>query len=342
MSSKYSESGVDIDAAGKALKGIGKSVRSTWDSRVLSEVGNFGGLFDLGKGYENPVLVSSIDGVGTKLKVAFMSGRHGTVGEDLVNHCVNDILVQGAFPLFFLDYFGCGKLDTAVITDVIAGMARGCSSNGCALIGGETAEMPGFYAEGEYDLAGCIVGVVERAKIIDGSRIKPGDSVWALPSAGLHTNGYSLARRIIFDQEGLAAGDEMPGTGRSVADVLLETHRSYLPEIKALLEHHDIKGLAHITGGGLTDNIPRILPAGCDVKIDTSSWEVPAVFRYLMGKGKVDPGEMYRVFNMGIGMVIILPGAERPRQGGSGCRWEPFRVGEVAAGNGKVILEAGR
>jgi len=342
LSSKYSESGVDIDAAGKALKGIGKSVRSTWDSRVLSEVGNFGGLFDLGKGYENPVLVSSIDGVGTKLKVAFMSGRHGTVGEDLVNHCVNDILVQGAFPLFFLDYFGCGKLDTAVITDVIAGMARGCSSNGCALIGGETAEMPGFYAEGEYDLAGCIVGVVERAKIIDGGRIKPGDSVWALPSAGLHTNGYSLARRIIFDQEGLAAGDEMPGTGRSVADVLLETHRSYLPEIKALLEHHDIKGLAHITGGGLTDNIPRILPAGCDVKIDTSSWEVPAVFRYLMDKGKVDFDEMYRVFNMGIGMVIILPGAERPRQGGSGCRWEPFRVGEVAAGNGKVILEAGR
>ncbi len=341
MSSKYSESGVDIDAAGRALKGIGGMVRSTWSTRVLSEVGNFGGLFDLGKEYENPVLVSSIDGVGTKLKVAFMSGRHDTVGEDLVNHCVNDILVQGAYPLFFLDYFGCGKLDTAVIAEVISGMARGCRSNGCALIGGETAEMPGFYGEGEYDLAGCIVGVVERGKIIDGGRIRPGDSVWALPSGGLHTNGYSLARKIIFEQEGLGLGDEIPGTGASAADLLLEVHRSYLPEIKSILKHFDIKGLAHITGGGLTDNIPRILPDGCDVEIDTSLWTIPPVYRYLMEKGNVDLDEMYRVFNMGIGMVIILPDADRPDPGKAGCRWEPFRVGKVTDGNRKVILNPG-
>ena len=244
MSSKYRESGVDIDAATTALKGIGNLIRSTWGSEVLSEVGNFGGLFEISSQYREPVLVSSVDGVGTKLRVAFMSGRHDTVGEDLVNHCVNDILVQGAEPLFFLDYFGCGKLETEIIEDVVKGLARGCRANGCALIGGETAEMPGFYADGEYDLAGSIVGVVERGSLIDGGRITEGDSVWAFPSSGLHTNGYSLARKIIFEDVGLGVGDDIPGTGRSVADNLLEVHRSYLPEIRILRELVDIRGLA--------------------------------------------------------------------------------------------------
>lgn len=339
MSSKYKESGVDIDASNRAKRSIGKHIRATWGKEVLSKVGNFGGLFELPPELEKPVLVSSVDGVGTKLKVAFMARRHDTVGEDLVNHCVNDILVQGAEPLFFLDYFACGTLDAAVVTDVVTGLARGCSENGCALIGGETAEMPGFYPEGEYDLAGCIVGIVERNKLIDGSAIRPGDAVWAFPSSGLHTNGYSLARKIIFEDMGLGIDDELPGTGRTVAQELLSVHRSYLPEYRSLERITAVRGLAHITGGGLLENIPRILPAGCSVEIDASSWSVPAVFRLLEQHGNVDRTEMHRVFNMGIGMIFIIPPENGASLGKGDFRWDPFPVGTVVKGRGDVVLK---
>ncbi|MBN2070362.1 MAG: phosphoribosylformylglycinamidine cyclo-ligase [Candidatus Krumholzibacteriota bacterium] len=338
MSSKYSESGVDIDAAAAALKGIGSLVKETWGREVLSEVGNFGGLFELSTGYRNPVLVSSTDGVGTKLRLAFISGKHDSVGEDLVNHCVNDILVQGAEPLFFLDYFGCGKLEKGIVESVVKGMARGCKENRCALIGGETAEMPGFYAEGEYDLAGTIVGIVERDELIDGSTIREGDGVWAFPSSGLHTNGYSLARKIIFEDQGLGIDDEIPGTGKTVANNLMAVHRSYLPEIKALRKVIDIRGLAHITGGGLIDNIPRILPGDCGVEIFPDRWEEPRVFSYLREKGRVDDKEMYRVFNMGIGMIMIIPPSDEEKLDLAGLRWEPFPIGNVVKGEGKVSL----
>lgn len=339
MTSRYRESGVDIDASNRAKKEIGKLVRATWGEEVLSEVGNFGGLFELSSRFERPVLVSSADGVGTKLRVAFMTGRHDTVGEDLVNHCVNDILVQGAEPLFFLDYFACGRLDPRVVTDVVKGLARGCGENGCALIGGETAEMPGFYPDDEYDLAGCIVGIVERGALIDGSSIEPGDAVWAFPSSGLHTNGYSLARRIVFEEMGLKTGDQLPGTGRSVADELLSVHRSYLPEYRSLRDVVTVKGMAHITGGGLLENIPRILPGGCSVEIDTKSWRVPALFDLLQERGKVERMEMFRVFNMGVGMIFIIPGGDEPRLEECDLRWRPFRIGEVVEGSTEVILE---
>ena len=338
MSSKYRESGVDIDAAHEAMRRIKDDVRGTWSKSVLGDVGNFGGLFELPAGMERPVLVSSVDGVGTKLRVAFMAGRHDTVGEDLVNHCVNDILVQGARPLFFLDYFGCGALDPAVLQDVVAGLSRGCRLNGCALIGGETAEMPGFYEVGEYDLAGCIVGIVDRGEVLDGSSIAPGDEVWAFPSSGLHTNGYSLARRIVFEEAGLGVDDELPGTGRSVADELLAVHRSYLPEYRALRERTSIHGLAHITGGGLVENIPRVLPAGSRVEIDTSAWEPPALFRWLGERGGVERNEMYRVFNMGVGMVMIVPPGAGDAFDGADLRWRPMRIGRVLAGDPGVDL----
>ena len=338
MSSRYRESGVDIDAAGRTLKGIGALADATRRAEVLSKVGNFGGLFRLPAGYDDPVLVSSIDGVGTKLKLAFMTGRHETIGEDLVNHCVNDILVQGAEPLFFLDYFGCGRLEGEVLEAVVGGIARGCGANGCALIGGETAEMPGFYAEGEYDLAGCIVGIVERGRIIDGSRIVPGDEVWGFPSSGLHTNGYSLARRIVFEEAELGPADEIPGAGGSAADLLLAVHRSYLPEVKALRERFDLRGLAHITGGGLIDNIPRVLPEGCSVEIERDAWQPPPLFDYLQRTGKVDPGEMYRVFNMGIGMALIVPPEGGDLAVAGGLRWAPLRIGRVVEGDGNIRL----
>jgi phosphoribosylformylglycinamidine cyclo-ligase len=338
LSSRYKESGVDIDAANRAKKKIGRLVRETWRAEVLSDVGNFGGLFELPAKYEQPVLVSSVDGVGTKLKVAFMAGIHNTIGEDLVNHCVNDILVQGAEPLFFLDYFACGALDPGVVAAVVEGLARGCRENECALIGGETAEMPGFYTGEEYDLAGCIVGVVERSAVIDGTGIAPDDEVWAFPSSGLHTNGYSLARKVIFEEEGLGVDDELPGSGRAVSEVLLAVHRSYLPEIRVLRGRVEIRGLAHVTGGGLLENIPRILPAGCAVVIDTASWNVPPVFTFLEERGRIDRREMYRVFNMGIGMVVIVPAGAGGLVPGEGLRWEPFRIGRVTAGDRSVGL----
>ncbi|HEX2091064.1 MAG TPA: phosphoribosylformylglycinamidine cyclo-ligase, partial [Longimicrobiaceae bacterium] len=263
----YRDAGVDIDAAQRAMRGVAELVRSTATPDTLSELGSFGGLYRLPGDVRRPVLVASTDGVGTKLKVAFLAGRHGTVGEDLVNHCVNDILVQGARPLFFLDYVGVGRLEPGTVETVVGGVARGCRANGCALLGGETAEMPDFYAPGEYDIAGTIVGVVEEDRVIDGSAIRVGDAIVALASSGLHTNGYSLARRVVFGRIGLGVDDPFPGEEESVAEVLLRVHRSYLRPLRPLVERGEVRGLAHITGGGLTDNVPRVLPEKLDARI---------------------------------------------------------------------------
>jgi phosphoribosylformylglycinamidine cyclo-ligase len=306
----YQSSGVSIDAGNEAVRRIRGLARGTFTPGVLSEIGSFGGLFSLaGVGLREPVLVASADGVGTKLKVAFLANRHDTVGADLVNHCVNDILVQGATPLFFLDYLATGRLLPAVAEQVVGGMARACRENGCALLGGETAEMPGFYADGEYDLAGFIVGAVERSRVIDGRSLVPGDVLIGLPSSGLHTNGYSLARRIVFDTLGLTVDSVLPGLGVTVADALLATHRSYLVVLRPLIERQLVKGLAHITGGGITENLPRILPDGIAAEIRRSAWEVPPLFRLLQDAGGVADDEMYRAFNMGIGMIVAC--AER-------------------------------
>jgi phosphoribosylformylglycinamidine cyclo-ligase len=303
---EYRSSGVDIDAGNEAVRRIRALARGTFTSGVLSDIGSFGGLFELRHGeYREPVLVSSADGVGTKLKVAFMTGRHDTIGADLVNHCVNDILVQGARPLFFLDYLATGHLLPEVAEQVVAGLARACRENGCALIGGETAEMPGFYADGEYDVAGFIVGIVEKSRVIDGGQIVPGDQLIALPSTGLHTNGYSLARRILFEKAGLSAADVVTELGTAVGDVLLAIHRSYLRIVAPLLDRSLVKGLAHITGGGITENLPRVLPEGCGAEIRLRSWTPPAIFRLLAERGGVERAEMFRTFNMGVGMIVV-------------------------------------
>jgi phosphoribosylformylglycinamidine cyclo-ligase len=303
--SDYKSAGVDIDAGNEAVRRIRGLAKSTFTPAVLSDIGSFGGLFRLERErYQEPVLVSSADGVGTKLKVAFMTGRHDTVGGDLVNHCVNDILVQGAEPLFFLDYLATGRLEPNIAEQVIGGVARACRENGCALIGGETAEMPGFYAEGEYDIAGFIVGVVDRSRIIDGRSIVPGDVLIGLPSAGLHTNGYSLARRVFFEIAGWKVNTYVGELGKSAGDALLAPHRSYLNLLKPVVERRWAKGLAHITGGGITENLPRILPDGCGVEIDTRSWQVPPIFRVLQQRGNIAGDEMFRAFNMGIGMIV--------------------------------------
>jgi len=273
---------------------------------VLSEIGSFGGLFTLNAaGLSEPVLVSSADGVGTKLKIAFMTGRHNTIGADLVNHCINDILVQGATPLFFLDYLATGRLSPEVAEQIVTGIARACRENGCALIGGETAEMPGFYADGEYDIAGFIVGAVERAKLIDGKSIVPGDVLLGLPSSGLHTNGYSLARKVFFEACGLRLDSFVPELKGTAADILLATHRSYLPSVRPLLDANLIKGMAHITGGGITENLPRVLPEGCAAVIHRASWPVPPLFTLLQQRGSISNDEMFRAFNMGIGLVAV-------------------------------------
>ena len=306
----YRQSGVDIDAGNETVKRIKSLARSTFTPGVLSEIGSFGGLFNLNSaGVSEPVLVSSADGVGTKLKLAFMTGRHDTIGADLVNHCVNDILVQGASPLFFLDYLATGRLSPDVAEQVVTGVALACRENGCALIGGETAEMPGFYADGEYDIAGFIVGVVDRAKLIDGKSIVPGDVLIGLPSSGLHTNGYSLARKVFFDVCRLDAGAHVEDLGGTVGDVLLATHRSYLPLMRPLLDAGLVKGMAHITGGGITENLPRILPDGCTALIDRRSWTVPPVFSFIARHGGIADAEMLRAFNMGIGLIVACSGA---------------------------------
>jgi phosphoribosylformylglycinamidine cyclo-ligase len=310
----YRQAGVDIDAGNEIVRRIKSIARGTFTPGVLSDIGSFGGLFRLDpERYHDPVLASSADGVGTKLKVAFATGRHDTVGADLVNHCVNDILVQGADPLFFLDYLATGRLLPVVAEQVIGGVARGCRENGCALIGGETAEMSGFYADGEYDLAGFIVGVVERSKIVNGRTIEPGDALIGLPSAGLHTNGYSLARRVFFDVAGLKPGGFVTELGATAGEALLAPHRSYLRAIRPLLDAGLVKGMAHITGGGMTENLPRVLPEGCAARIDRAAWTVPPIFRFLQHHGNIAVDEMFRVFNMGIGLIVVCARSDAER-----------------------------
>lgn len=335
----YRQSGVDIDAGNETVRRIKSLARSTFTPGVLSEIGSFGGLFKLeSEGLREPVLVSSADGVGTKLKVAFAARRHDTVGADLVNHCVNDILVQGARPLFFLDYLATGRLSPDVAEQVVAGVARGCRDNGCALLGGETAEMPGFYADGEYDIAGFIVGVVDRERVIDGRNIVPGDALIGLPSTGLHTNGYSLARRVFFEVCGLTVNTPVRELRSTVGEALLAEHRSYLRAVQPLLEGRLVKGMAHITGGGITENLPRILPEGCAAEIDRTSWEVPQLFRYIEARGGVPDDDMFRTFNMGIGMIITCAEEQRRhvtdllRSAGE----QPVAIGWVVAGDRAV------
>jgi len=306
--SAYAEAGVDIDVMMNALTRAKRKVQATYTRDVLSELGSFGGLFRTPG--NDTVLVSSIDGVGTKLKVASMAGKHNTVGQDLVNHCVNDILVQGARPLFFMDYVGAAELDPLVFEQVVAGICKACNENGCALLGGETAEMPGLYPRGEYDLVGSIVGVVEKKKLVTGKRIRSGHVLIGLKSTGLQTNGYSLARKIIFDKAGLKITDCIPGTKTNLSRALLAIHKSYLKPVLAVMDKVKVSGMAHITGGGLYDNIPRILPDGLCAQIDRSTWKTPPLFAFIEKAGQVDHEEMYRVFNMGIGYILSVPAKE--------------------------------
>ncbi|MEW5984052.1 MAG: phosphoribosylformylglycinamidine cyclo-ligase [Acidobacteriota bacterium] len=331
----YKRAGVDIDAGNETVRRIKDLAKGTFTPGVLSSIGSFGGLFRLGGGYRDPVLVSSADGVGTKLKVAFLTGRHATVGQCLVNHCVNDILVQGALPLFFLDYLATGTLAPEVAAQVVEGMATACRENGCALIGGETAEMPGFYAAGEYDIAGFIVGIVERDRLITGDAIRPGDALIGLRSTGLHTNGYSLARAVFFDQLGLGADSVVPDLGTTVGEELLRVHRSYLPVMRPLLNAGLVKGLAHITGGGITDNLPRILPPGSAALVDKAAWEPAPVFQFLWKAGGVPEDDMYRTFNMGIGLIVACAADDVPRvvdRLRAAGEADPSVIGRVVAG----------
>ena len=341
--SRYADAGVDIDAKAAALDRAKAAIRSTFTPGVLGDVGGFGGLFrpDFSK-YRDPVLVASTDGVGTKLKVAIDMKRHDTCGADLVNHCVNDILVQGARPLFFLDYVATGKVEPGLVENVIAGIARACRENGTALLGGETAEMPGFYAEGDYDVAGTIVGVVDREKILDGSRIAAGDIAVGLASVGLQTNGYTLARKVFFETMRKKPSDRLRELdGRAVGDVLLDPHLSYLKPLQALLDADLVHGLSHLTGGGFYDNIPRVLPKDLDVVVKTGAWPVPPVFDVIAREGDVSFEEMHRVFNMGIGMVVFLAPSDLGRAAelwkAAGQRW--YAIGNVKPGAHRVVVE---
>ena len=308
----YRAAGVDLAAADRALRRIGPLVRSTHGPQVLGDLGQFGGLFRFDAArFREPVLVASTDGVGTKLRLAREAGRHAVVGYDLVSHCINDILVQGAEPLFFLDYLAMGALDEDAVAGLVGGMVEACREFGVALLGGETAEMPGFYPGGDYELAGTIVGAVERERIVDGSAVRPGDALLALPSDGLHTNGYSLARAILEGPSGLSPADPLPGTDGSVTDALLRRHRCYLPAIRPLLGDGRLRALAHITGGGITHNLPRVLPPGLAAEVDLGSWELPPLFRYLADAGGIAPGEMLRAFNCGVGLVAVVAAADR-------------------------------
>ena len=335
---RYGSAGVDIDASNTAKNRIRKLVESTFTKGVVGGFGGFGGMFRIPPNLEKPVLVSSADGVGTKIKVAIEAGRHDTIGRDLVNHCVNDILVQGALPAFFLDYVAFGKLDPAVVEAIVAGVATGCRDNGCALIGGETAEMPGLYTPPDYDLAGFIVGYVEEDRILGPHRVRADDVLIGLPSSGLHTNGYSLARKIISERLRLGMGDEFPGGGGNVADVLLAEHRSYLPALKPVLDR--VHAMAHITGGGLLENLDRALPQTLDAIIDVSSWKTPNVFRVLMDAGSVEPVEMYRTFNMGVGMVVICAPSDLKAvlSAASAAGVAGWKIGSLKPGSGAVIL----
>jgi len=333
----YRDAGVNIDEADRAVSAISKLARQTFTRGVLTDIGTFGASYQV-SGFRRPVLVSSADGVGTKLKVAFLTGRHDTVGEDLVNHCVNDIAVQGAVPLFFLDYFACGRLDAAVAAAVVSGIARGCRRNGCALIGGETAEMPGLYAAAEYDLAGFIVGAAERAALLTGKGVRAGDVLLALPSTGLHTNGYSLARKLLFETAGYGPRTMLAEVGATVGDALLAVHRSYLKPIRALMASRLLRGAAHVTGGGITDNAPRMLPHSLAAAIDTASWRIPPIFEVLRRIGNIPDDDYRRSFNLGVGMIFAVParGAARAEAVLSRLGESPFRIGTV------VVARRGR
>ncbi len=336
----YADAGVDISSGDRAKERIKLLAQTTFTKRVLGGIGGFGALFNLDlKRCKHPVLVSSADGVGTKLKIAFELGIHHTVGEDLVNHCVNDIAVQGAKPLFFLDYLATGRLDSEVIEKIVTGLANGCKANGCALIGGETAQMPGFYADGEYDLAGFIVGIVDRKSLITGKSIRAGDVILGLPSTGLHTNGYSLARKLLFEVAGYTVDQRVPELRERAGAALMKVHRSYLPVIQQLTKAGVVTGMAHITGGGITENLPRILPKKLSAEIDTGSWPLPPLFSHLRDLGNVNQDEMLRTFNMGIGLIAVVPADNFKRaQSLLGRLGESFYVlGQVVKGNRTVI-----
>jgi phosphoribosylformylglycinamidine cyclo-ligase len=347
--SAYASAGVDLKVSNRLKDDLPTLLASTKRPEVLGEVGGFGGLFALNtRKYRNPVLVSSVDGVGTKLKVAFAAKRHYTIGQDLVNHCVNDIAVIGAEPLFFLDYIGTGKLQKKVFTDIVRGFAIGCRENNCSLLGGETAQMPGFYQPGEYDVSGTIVGAVEKNRILDGSTIRPGDKIIGIAASGLHTNGYSLARNILFDKMKLKPSSKIPGLGIKAADELLKVHVSYGPVVQKLLKKFNkgsrrswgVKGLAHITGGGFVDNIPRVLPEDCNAVIMRGTWHVLPIYEVLQAKGKVSEAEMHQVFNMGIGMTAIVDsesskGVLRTIRANKLKAWE---IGFIDNGNRQVDL----
>jgi phosphoribosylformylglycinamidine cyclo-ligase len=329
----YADAGVNIDRANRTKQRIKYLAHKTFTRGVLSEIGGFGGLFAIDKTkYQDPVLVSSVDGVGTKLKVAFEMGLHSTVGGDLVNHCVNDIAVQGAAPIFFMDYLATGKLDASIAEQVVEGIADACKHNGCALIGGETAEMPGFYPEGEYDLAGFIVGVVEREKIITGKNVQIGDVILGLPSNGLHTNGYSLARKLLFEVARYSPDDYVNEIKNKVGNELMRTHKSYWPALKKLIDAQCISAMAHITGGGITENLPRVLPRGTAALIQLGSWPILPLFQHLQELGNVPQEEMLRTFNMGLGMLLVLPSAKFKK-----AQSVLERVGEKSYTVGRIV-----
>jgi len=334
----YRAAGVDLAVAEDAKHRLQALVESTRTAGVLGAFGGFGGMFRMPAGMRSPVLVSSADGVGTKIKVAIEAGRHDTIGHDLVNHCVNDILVQGATPLFFLDYVAFGKLDAAVAEAVVAGVAAGCRENGCALVGGETAEMPGLYTPPDYDLAGFIVGCVEQDATLGAARVQGGDVVVALPSSGFHTNGYSLVRSVLFDRLGLGPADRYPGTNESVADVLLRVHRSYLRVLAPVLGR--VHAMAHITGGGIPGNLDRALPDGMDAVVDARSWQVPDVFETIARAGTIDRLEMFRTFNMGVGMMVVAGASDADAviAAAAGEGMDAWIAGEIRAGSGRVVL----
>ncbi|HLK33014.1 MAG TPA: phosphoribosylformylglycinamidine cyclo-ligase [Terriglobales bacterium] len=328
----YADAGVDIDRANRTKQRIKYLAHKTFSRSVLSDIGSFGGLFALGAKYQDPVLVSSVDGVGTKLKVAFDMNLHHTVGADLVNHCVNDIAVQGAAPLFFMDYLATGKLQSEVAEKVVTGIAEACKANGCALIGGETAEMPGFYPEGEYDLAGFIVGIVERERILTGKNVQPGDVLLGLPSNGLHTNGYSLARKLLFEVARYTPDTYVSEMKNKVGNELMRTHKSYWPVVRKLLDGGLLNAMAHITGGGITENLPRVLPRGTAAVVEINSWPVPPVFEHLQKLGNIPQAEMLRTFNMGVGMILVIPAANFKK-----VQTVLERVGEKSHTIGRII-----
>jgi len=335
---RYGSAGVDLESAGDAKRRLKRLVESTFTAGSLGGFGGFGGMFRAPGGMQCPVLVSSADGAGTKVKVAIEAGRHDTIGRDLVNHCVNDILVQGALPLFFLDYVAFGKLDPGVVEQIVTGIARGCRENGCALAGGETAEMPGLYTPPDYDLAGFIVGVVEEGAILGAHRVLESDVLIGLPSAGLHTNGYSLARKIVNERMKLGPRDRFPGGEATVAETLLAEHRSYLAALKPVLGR--VHAMAHITGGGLPGNLDRALPIGLDAVVNHGSWPVPDIFKQLQRAGNVERNEMYRTFNMGVGMVVACsgPDVEAVLSSAASAGLSGWVIGSIRPGNGKVIL----